>query len=372
MKTLRLHADAVGRHSNASQAFANPRLQLEDQPRPEPRANELLLRVHYCGLCGSDFHLAEERAGKLTYPGLASLPVTLGHEFSGEVIALGEGSSDFVRKNFRVGDLVTAEEMHWCGECGTCRAGHVNHCENLEELGFTRDGAHAEFVAVPAKFCWSLAKLAQSRGRDQALRLGALVEPYAVSFRALFQGAHRGTWLPGNRVLVIGCGPIGLAAADLALAAGASEVCAVEILPERRTFGGSFGITQVVAPENATSLEGTFDWIIDAAGTSQLATSLAEKHLAVGGTLCLLARTDEPLPIFPESLITKNARAVGSQGHSGESTFGRVIELMASGKLQAEKLVHEVVTLPRAWERLTRQERSAGKILVRPSGSGEC
>lgn len=375
MKALRLHADlATGskpttrvRTVNASQTFLNPRILLEDALVPKPRADELLLRVRYCGLCGSDFHLAETgHEKKLAYPGLATLPVTIGHEFSGEVIGHGEGSREAVKRNFPLGTLLTAEEMQWCGDCHHCRAGNVNHCENLEELGFTEDGAHAEFITVPAKYCWKLDKLAARFGSDKALRLGALVEPYAVGFRALFQGSHGGEWLPGNRVLILGCGPIGLAAADLALCAGATEVLAVENVEERRKFALEIGVTKAVSSSDSSSLTGTFDWIIDAAGATRLALEIAGARLAVGGTLCLLARTDEPAPLLPEALITKNARVVGSQGHSGESTFARVIELMAAGKLRAEKLVRETISLPEAAERLNHQRKSEGKILVRP------
>jgi threonine dehydrogenase-like Zn-dependent dehydrogenase len=371
MKALRLHADPVNharqRSANASQDFRNPRIEIEEASVPVPRANELLLKVRYCGLCGSDFHLAEANADQqLAYPGLASIPVTIGHEFSGEVRAVGEGSSAHVQSRFPVGSIVTAEEMQWCGECATCRAGHVNHCEQLEELGFTRDGAHAEYVVVPAKYCWNLAGLEQKFGRDRALQLGALVEPYAVSYRALFQGAHAGKWLPGARVLVLGCGPIGLAVADLANAAGAVDVQAIENLPERREFARKFGVSNAVASSEAGQIEGSFDWIVDAAGAPRLAAELAAKHLNVGGTLSLLARTDEPAPLRPEDWITKNARIVGSQGHSGESTFRYVLDLMAAGKLSAALLVREIIGLPEAAERLRSQKKSEGKILVRP------
>lgn len=369
MKALRLHADSSlgeNRAANARQSFTNPRVELEETNIPVPGKNELLLRVRYCGLCGSDFHLAESSGGKMTYPGLAALPVTIGHEFSGVVAAHGEHSSASVRSAFPVGALVTAEEMQWCGECATCRSGHVNHCEQLEEIGFTTNGAHAEFIKVPAKFCWSLATIQKKFGEDKALQLGALVEPYAVSFRALFQGAHGGGWLPGSRLLILGAGPIGLAAADLALAAGALSVHCLESVPERRAFAKTMGVEIALAPEDKSELNGTYDWIIDAAGATRLAAEIAEERLAVGGTLCLLARTDEPAPLHPETLITKNARILGSQGHSGESTFRRVIDMMAGGRLQAEKLICEILTLEEASARLAAQKKSAGKILVRP------
>jgi scyllo-inosose 3-dehydrogenase len=337
-------------------------LNLEQVPEPQPRADELLIRVRYCGLCGSDFHLA---AG--SYPGLAALPVTIGHEFSGTVAAHGPGTPREIIQAFPVGSPVTAEEMHWCGHCNACRSGHLNHCESLDELGFTVDGAHGELISVHAKYCWSLSELEKLLGEEKAYRLGALVEPYSVSFRALFQGAHKGGWLPGSRVLVIGCGPIGLAAIDLAMVAGASEVVGVEPDRARRELGKKIGATKVISPAETGSLAGTFDWILDAAGAGDSLATLAERNLSIGGTICLLARTDDKMPVAPESLIVRNARIVGSQGHSGEGTFGRVIRLMAHGRLRALELVEEVISLEEACSRLKQQRKCGGKILVRPS-----
>lgn len=372
MKVLRLTAELVGtafpesnsrsRSYRASSAWKNSKVSLENVPIPEPKAGELLIQVRYCGLCGSDFHLAEG-----AYPGLAALPVTIGHEFSGTVVAHGAGTRENILKAFPLGSPVTAEEMQWCGNCANCRAGHLNHCESLEELGFTVDGAHGEYLCVNSRYCWSLAALKERVGEENAYRLGALVEPYSVSFRALFQGAHAGAWVPGGRVLVIGCGPIGLAATDLALTAGALEVHCIEQDPSRRALAEKLGASQALPPENLGSLAGKYDWIVDAAGVSPMLARLAGSNLNIGGTICLLARTNDNIPLAPESLIVKNARIVGSQGHSGEATFSRVISLMGSGRLNALALIEEVISLEDAAVRLAHQEKCGGKILVRPS-----
>jgi len=362
VKALRLSAEHAGRSLSASQSWKNPKLNLEEVAKPTPELGELLIRVRYCGLCGSDFHLTEG-----VYPGLATLPVTIGHEFSGVVEGHGPGTAKNILDAFPVGMPVTAEEMQWCGSCAQCRAGHVNHCEKLEELGFTVDGAHGEYICVDAKYCWSLEDLRKRVGEENAFRLGALVEPYSVSFRALFQGAHAGAWIPGGRVLVIGCGPIGLAAVDLALTAGALEVHCLERDPVRQALARKIGANKVVSGSEPGLLEGTYDWIVDAAGVSSLLATLAASKLNVGGTICLLARTDENLPLAPESLIVRNARIVGSQGHSGEATFSRVISLMSSGRLRALELIEDVISLEEAAIRLAQQKKCGGKILVRPS-----
>jgi threonine dehydrogenase-like Zn-dependent dehydrogenase len=371
MKALRLSATPIAdqnltRSKEACKSWKNPKVTLEETPSPTPGPGELLLQVEYCGLCGSDYHLAESRAGdsSLFYPGLVELPVTIGHEFSGKVVAHGPQMSMAAKKNFPIGAIVTAEEMLWCGECGACRSGQLNHCENLEELGFTRNGAHAEFVSVHSKYCWSLEPLVKKFGEKNALRIGALVEPYSVSYRALFQGAHGGKWLPGDTLLIFGAGPIGLAALDLALTAGAAAVHVVEQLEERQKFAKELGAEKVFSPEDLAKLD-RYDWIIDAAGTN-LATQVAATKLNVGGSLCFLARSKEPCLIQPENLITNNSKFFGSQGHSGESAFPRVITLMAADKLRPLQLILEEIDLEAAEKRLRSQEKIAGKILVRP------
>ncbi len=360
MKALRL-SGPPSRSKSASSTWKDPKVILENVPKPEPKPGELLIRVRYCGLCGSDFHLAEG-----AYPGLAALPVTLGHEFSGTVEGYGPGTDAAIQARFPIGEPVTAEEMQWCGSCEPCRSGHVNHCDQLEEIGFTLDGAHGEYLCVNAKYCWSLSELKERVGEENAFRLGAMVEPYSVAFRALFQGAHGGRWLPGSKVLVIGAGPIGLATADLALIAGALEVSLIEPVPARRELARKLGAKLVVDTSEVGQLHGHFDWIVDAAGAAPLVHELVISHLSIGGSVCLLARTDDHLPIHPESLITKNARIFGSQGHSGEGTFGRVIRLMSGNRLRALDLIEGVISLEEAAERLERKERCGGKILVQP------
>ena len=214
MKGLRLEADwdprpeafgtidpgdaaaGVGRRGN--HVWRNPRITLSDLPDPSPAADEVVIRVGACGICGSDLHFVERDAdGYMLYPGLVRTPVTTGHEFAGVVEAVGADVRDLA-----VGDLVCAEEIASCGECLACRAGRPNNCTRIEELGFTFDGAHAEYVAVRARYCWSLAPLLDAGVQPApAVRHGALVEPVGVGYIALFVSA--GGFLPGASVGVV-------------------------------------------------------------------------------------------------------------------------------------------------------------------------
>ena len=365
------------RATSASTVWKNPKIYVEKVAKPIPGPRDLLLKISYCGICGSDFHLAQNNtAGNLFYPGLLSLPNIIGHEFSGIISEHGENLSAKEKAALPLGTPVTAEEMLWCGECNACRAGHVNHCENLEEIGFTINGAHAEYLKIGYKYCWSLQSLAEKFGLEQALQRGALVEPYAVAYRALFQGAHNSTWLPGNTILIFGAGPIGLATIDLAKAAGATKIGVIEIQPDRRELAKKFGATATTSALNIAELKNwamswtenkNIDWIVDAAGATDLASGLSGELLAIGGSLCLLARTDEEGALNSEALITKNTKIFGSQGHSGQSAFPRIISLMSSGLIHPEMMIERIVSIDEAQKILQNQKKFAGKILEQPS-----
>jgi len=158
MKALRLYASKeprpgykftemelkTGKVIEGSKVWRYPKLKVEDVEKPKIGPKDLLIRVKACGICGSDIHFYEtDEDGYMLYPGLTKFPCTIGHEFSGVVEEIGSEV-----KGFKIGDPVTSEEMLWCGECIPCRNGLPNHCVNLEELGFTVDGAMAEYVKV--------------------------------------------------------------------------------------------------------------------------------------------------------------------------------------------------------------------------------
>src|SRR5690348_7084165 len=158
---------------SGSMVWRRPEFAVEELPAPEPAPGEVLIRVRACGICGSDVHIYERDAdGYMLYPGLIGLPVVTGHEFAGEVVAAGERVVGLAP-----GDPVCAEEIAWCGECVACRSGLPNSCERLDELGFTYDGAHAELVAVRARYCWPIRELVEHLGEERGYAAAALVEP---------------------------------------------------------------------------------------------------------------------------------------------------------------------------------------------------
>ena len=388
MKALRLIADWEPRHdgeakvdpANAgarlarrgNQVWRNPRIELASLPDPTPRSDEVIIRVRACGICGSDLHLVERDAdGYMVYPGLVRTPVVIGHEFAGEVQAVGTDVSDFAP-----GDAVCAEEIAWCGDCLACRAGLPNNCTRIEELGFSFDGAQAEFVAVRSRYCWSLAPLLEAGVPDDAAyRMGALVEPTSVAYIAMFVSA--GGFMPGSTVGVVGAGPIGLAAIALARAAGAGRIIAFEILEGRRRMASAMGADRVfdagaLGPDgiagvarDASRKRGLDLWV-EASGARAVVEQMAAS-LAPGGRVVLVGRGPHTVDLDPESLIVRGAAIHGSIGHSGSGAFGRVIDLMAAGRLDMTRLVSATVDLESAAAMLDgTPRRESGKTLVAP------
>ena len=143
--------------------------------------------------------------GYQIYPSWTKRPVVIGHEFAGQVAAVGSQVTDF-----KVGDLVTAEQLHWCGKCSICRKGLFNHCRNMGRLGFVTNGAFAEYVAVKERYVWNINGFKDALGsEDAAYEAGAVIEPTGIAYNGLF--TRSGGFLPGSTVVVYGAGPIGLA-----------------------------------------------------------------------------------------------------------------------------------------------------------------
>jgi hypothetical protein len=311
----------------------------------------------------------------MLYPGLTKFPCTLGHELSGVVEKVGREVGDF-----KEGDMVTTEEMIWCGECTPCRSGLPNHCVNLEELGFTINGGFAEYVIVGAKYCWKIDSLLDVyKTEDRVYEAGSLVEPTSVSYNAMFVRA--GGFPPGAYVVVYGAGPIGLAAIQLAKAAGASKVIAFEIMPERIELAKKVGADYVFDPielektgvrpyEKVLEITGGVgaEMQVEAAGAPAKTLPEMEKSLAINGKIAWIGRADIVAPIFLEYFQVRRSQIFGSQGHSGHGIFKNVIRLMAAGKVDMTKIItrkYKLEDVLEAMEQATK--RVDAKITIKPS-----
>ncbi len=361
----------TGKAITGNSIWHHPKLEVRDWPDPEIGPQDVLLEIRACGVCGSDMHFYEtDEDDYILYPGLTKFPTILGHEFSGKVVEMGQEV-----ELLEIGDMVTVEEMIWCGRCIPCRNGYPNHCTNLEEIGFTIPGAFANYIAVDEKFCWKIDAIAERFGdEERAYEVGALSEPTSVAYNAMFERA--GGFRPGHYVSVFGAGPIGLAAIGLAKAAGAGTIAAFELSPQRRELAKQVGADYVYDPREVNASEvlmelskgAGFDFHVEAAGAPQLTIPEMEQALAINGKMVQIGRAAQRVPMYLEAFQVRRFQFFGAQGHSGHETFPNVIRLVAAGRLDLSPIITARYGLADTVDAIARAtERADGKILVKPN-----
>jgi len=361
----------TGKAVTGSSVWRYPKLEVRDWPDPSPGPKDVVLAVQACGVCGSDMHFYEsDKDEYILYPGLTKFPTILGHEFSGKVVEVGSEV-----ELLTVGDMVTVEEMLWCGRCIPCRNGYPNHCANLEEIGFTIPGAFANYIAVDEKHCWPIDSIAERFGSEEkAYEIGAMTEPTTVAYNGMFERA--GGFRPGHYVSVFGAGPIGLAAIGLAKAGGAGIIAAFEISPVRRELAAKVGADYVYDPREVSagdvlmdlSKGAGFDFNVEAAGAPHLTIPEMERALAINSKVVQIGRAAQKVPMYLESFQVRRAQAFGAQGHSGHETFPNVIRMVAAGRLDLSPIVTARFDLEATVEAIAKStERADGKILVKPN-----
>lgn len=344
-----------------SQVWRNPEVTIVDKNKPEIESDEVLIEVKRCGICGSDVHMAQaDEQGYIYYPGLTAFPVTLGHEFAGDIVKVGKNAiNKRTNKPFKVGEPVTVEEMVWCGECRPCCDGYPNHCERLQEIGFSIDGAYSKYIAVPAKLCWSLKKL-KERYND-IYKIGSLVEPTSVAYNAVIE--RGGGIRPGENVVILGAGPIGIAATKILKTAGAAMCIVSEPEKNRAELARKMGADYIIDPSKESFVEKVKEYTdkdgaalyLEATGLPQVVTEDIQNAIweckAVNSTVVIVARAEQRMPVCGEYFQVRRAKIVGAQGHSGHGTFPNVISSMAAG-MDMTPMITKEITLDEVPENL--------------------
>jgi len=349
-----------------SKVWRNPRMKVIEYPVPNPGPGEVLIEVKTCGICGSDVHLAQQdEEGYMLYPGLSGFPVILGHELSGVVIAAGDNAFDkWTNKPYKGGEIVCAEEMIWCGQCKPCADGYPNHCERLDEIGFNINGAFARYIVLPSKVIWNLKPLENVYQGDDIFYAGSLVEPTSVAYNAVIE---RGEGIcPGDNVVIMGGGPVGLAACAILKRQGAAKIIIVEPEEERALIGKKLGADSIVNPLKEDSIQRVLELTngmgaslyLEATGLPTTVYPLIEKMIWEGRVLnskvVVVARADASMPVNGEVLQVRRASIIGAQGHSGHGNFTRVIESMGDGmdmlpmitkKINIDEVIENIVQL---------------------------
>ncbi|MGB4288185.1 MAG: scyllo-inosose 3-dehydrogenase [Tepidanaerobacteraceae bacterium] len=358
-----------------SKVWRNPRIEIVEHDIPKPGKGEVLIEVKACGICGSDVHMAQpDEDGYILYPGLTGFPAILGHELSGVVVEAGPDAIDKrTNKPYKGGEIVTAEEMMWCGQCQPCADGWPNHCERLDEIGFNVNGAFAKYIVLPAKLLWSLEPLRARYKGDDIFLAGSLVEPTSVAYNAVIE--RGGGIRPGDNVVICGGGPIGLAACAILKRQGAAKVILSEPSPTRAELGKKLGADYVIDPTKVDFAEEVLritdgygaSLYLEATGLPTVVYPGIEKAIWEGRTLnatvVVVARADAKMPVTGEVLQVRRARIVGAQGHSGHGTFPRVIECMADG-MDMTPMITKKITLEEVPENIVmlRTDRKECKI----------
>ena len=312
------------------------------------------------------------RIGRLAMAGLALMILGIGACSTSTTTEVEMGQEVELLK---IGDMVTVEEMIWCGRCIPCRNGYPNHCTNLEELGFTIPGAFANYIAVDEKFCWPITAIAERFGDEaKAYEVGAMSEPASVAYNGMFERA--GGFKPGHYVSVFGAGPIGLAAIGLARAAGAGLIAAFEISEVRRQLAAEMGADFVYDPREVDagqvlldlSKGQGFDFHVEAAGVPHLVIPEMEKALAINSKVVQIGRAALKVPMYLEAFQVRRAQIYGAQGHSGHEVFQNVIRLVGAGHLDMSPIVTAHYELDATVEAIVKSiDRTDGKIMVKPN-----
>jgi len=330
--------------------FGKHDLRVTETDIPPVKEKQVRVRVKYCGVCGTDYHIYNGDAGAAE----VTPPVIIGHEFSGIVDAVGPGV-----KSVKVGDKVAVDPNDMCGECYFCRNGQAHFCRNFKGYGTTDNGGFAEYVIVPEKQVYKVPD-------SMPLQTAALAETVSCCVH----GIDLCNLKPGQNVLIIGCGPIGALMLQLAKSAGAGKIIVSENVKEKRELALKYGADVVVDPvnedlaavlkENAENV----DCVIECAGTVYTAEQAI--NLAGKGAVVMLFGLTSPgdfIKIRPYDIFQKEITIRSS--FINPYTFNRAINLLATGRVRTDGIISDIIPIDeisRVFE--DPSYRLRGKVLI--------
>ena len=299
-------------------SHAEPGLWLEDIPEPTIGINDVLIRVHYAGICGTDVHIYQwDDWAKKTI----NVPMAIGHEFVGEVVQVGSNVNDFYP-----GDIVSGEGHVVCGRCRNCMAGRRHLCANTQGVGVNRPGAFAEYIALPMTNIWR-----HHPGIDE--EVAAIFDPFgnavhtALSFPVLAED-----------VLITGAGPIGIMAIPVARHAGARHIVVTDMNPYRLDLARKMGATLAINPTETSlpeaqkqlgMLEG-FDVGLEMSG-NPLALKDMIANMSHGGKVAILGIPSKDMPMDWRQVIFNMITIKGIYGREMYDTWYKMSVMIDSG-----------------------------------------
>lgn len=331
---------------------------------PKPPQGWVKIEVDWCGICGSDLH--EYLSGPIFIPVNephpltgGSAPIILGHEFSGKIVELGAGVT-----NWKVGDRVAPDACQVCWECYSCKRMDYPCCDKLAFTGLHTDGAFAPYVNVPA---YTLYKIPDSMTSEQ----GALVEPISVGMHAV----RRAPVVAGDNVVIIGAGTIGLSTLQCAKAAGAQKTMVVEMAKARKEFAEKLGATAILDPSQCDVAAEVFkltggvgaDVAIECVG-AKMTVPLAVDCIRPRGIAVTCGVFEAEGPIQWNSVVFKEKEIKGALGYNGE--FAPVIAMITDGRIDADTMITGRIKLKdiveKGFKELINNKDENIKIIVDP------
>ncbi len=297
---------------------ASPGLWIEEIPEPSYGINDVLIRVHYAGICGTDVHIYRwDEWAQTTIP----VPMAIGHEFVGEIVAVGSNVNDF-----HPGDIVSGEGHVVCGRCRNCMAGRRHLCANTQGVGVNRPGAFAQYIALPMANLWR--------------HHGSIDPQVAAIFDPFGNAVHTALSFPvlGEDVLITGAGPIGIMAIPVVRHAGARHVVITDMNPYRLELARKMGATLAVNPTE-TSLadvqrqlgmaEG-FDVGLEMSGNPAALAQMID-NLCHGGKVAILGIPSREMPMDWRKVIFNMITIKGIYGREMYDTWYKMSVMIESG-----------------------------------------
>jgi threonine 3-dehydrogenase len=329
-----------------------PGLKVSTVPKPSPGPGDVLIAVRHAGVCGTDLHIADWNAWA---EGRLRPPLVVGHEFAGEIVAVGGGVAEL-----RTGQLVTAEGHIVCGHCLQCRTGNSHICKHTRIIGVDRDGAFAEYIAMPATNVLPLDGIPTT--------VGAVMDPMGNAFHTVLTAD-----IPGSSVFVVGCGPIGCFAVGIARAAGAAKVIASDVNAKRLALAKRMGahvtidatrddVVRAVLAE--TGGEGA-DVVCEMSGVPS-ALHQAFAAVRLGGRVQLLGIPDGQVPVdFANEIIFKGITVYGVIGRKMYETWNQMRRYLSAGLVDPRPVITHQFPLAKIDEALAAiRSGDAGKIIL--------
>lgn len=331
-------------------------LTLTTKPIPSDlMPHEVLIKVKYTSVCGTDYHIYkyDDWAKKRL-----QLPFTAGHEFSGEIVKLGSDVS-----NVKLGDIVSAETHIICGTCEFCLRGEGHICENTKIIGVDTDGCFAEYVKIPAENCFVNSK-------DANPLFLSVQEPLGNAVHTMLEYD-----ILDKDVVVVGCGPIGLMGVNVAKAAGARKIIAIEVNEYRLNLAKELGADVIINPAKEDTVIRVFEEtngrgpdVIGEFSGNKYAIEDAFKYCKPGGKISLLGLPTKDIEIDLANLIVfKGITVYGVVGRKIYDTWYQVKDLVDQNKLDFDKIITHVMPMSKIEEAMKIMgSGNSGKIVLIP------